>query len=81
MLDKALADSNWTAIPGEQGGSHKDKPPAVILDVDETVLDNSKFQAWMVMNDTFFNPKGLGRFRQFRGFDADSGVACIHQIR
>ena len=24
MLDKALADKNWTAIPGEQGGSHKD---------------------------------------------------------
>jgi acid phosphatase len=62
MLDRALADTNWTAIPGEQGGSHKDKPPAVILDVDETVLDNSKFQAWMVMNGTFFNPKDWGAF-------------------
>jgi acid phosphatase len=62
MLDKALADANWTAIPGEQGGSHNDKPPAVILDVDETVLDNSKYQAWMVMNDKTFNPKDWGAF-------------------
>ncbi len=62
MLDKALADKNWTAGPGEQGGSFAGKPPAVILDVDETVLDNSKFQAWMVINDTFFNPKDWGAF-------------------
>ena len=62
MLDKALADTSWTAVPGEQGGSFADKPPAVILDVDETVLDNSKYQAWMVMNDKTFHPKTWGEF-------------------
>ena len=62
MLDKALADANWNAIPGEQGEIYMSKPPAVILDVDETVLDNSKYQAWMVMNDQTFNPKTWGEF-------------------
>ena len=42
LLDDALKDSSWTAIPNS---SPKDKPPAIILDVDETVLDNSPFQA------------------------------------
>ncbi|MDH3231098.1 MAG: 5'-nucleotidase, lipoprotein e(P4) family [Alphaproteobacteria bacterium] len=62
MLDKALADKGWTAVPDEQGGNFADKPPAVILDVDETVLDNSRYQAWMVMNDKTFHPKSWGDF-------------------
>ncbi len=60
-LDQALADKNWTAI-AEQGDNYQDKPPAVILDVDETVLDNSMYQAWMVQNDESFHPKTWGRF-------------------
>ncbi len=62
MLDRALADKSWTAVPDEQGANYADKPPAVILDVDETVLDNSKYQAWMVMNDKSFHPKTWGEF-------------------
>ena len=46
-LDQALADPNWTAlIPKEQAGAYQSLPPAVILDVDETILDNSGYQAW-----------------------------------
>ena len=46
-LDQALADPNWTAlIPKEQTGAYQSLPPAVILDVDETILDNSGYQAW-----------------------------------
>ena len=60
-LDQALADKNWTAI-AEQGDNYQDKPPAVILDVDETVLDNSMYQAWMVLNDKSFHPKTWGQF-------------------
>jgi|OpeIllAssembly_1097287.scaffolds.fasta_scaffold116849_2 acid phosphatase len=41
MLDRALADGTWTAAL-EQTGEFASKPPAVILDVDETVLDNSE---------------------------------------
>jgi len=43
MLDRALADRAWTAAL-EQTGDFASKPPAVILDVDETVLDNSESQ-------------------------------------
>lgn len=45
MLDKALADKTWTAASEDQTGDFADKPPAIILDVDETVLDNSPYQA------------------------------------
>jgi len=41
MLERALADRAWTAAL-EQTGDVAAKPPAVILDVDETVLDNSE---------------------------------------
>ena len=43
-LDKALADDSWTAAL-EQKNDFKNKTPAIILDIDETVLDNSPFQA------------------------------------
>lgn len=43
MLDRALADRTWSAAL-EQTGDFASKPPAVILDVDETVLDNSESQ-------------------------------------
>jgi acid phosphatase len=57
-LDQALADPNWTAIvPKEQTGGYQSLPPAVIVDVDETVLDNSGYQAWMTLKGTTFDPK------------------------
>jgi acid phosphatase len=62
MLDRALADKNWTAAPAEQSGDYANKPPAVILDVDETVLDNSAYQVWMLKNGESFNPKSWGKF-------------------
>jgi len=61
-LDEALADSNWTAAPEEQTGNYQDLPPAVVLDVDETLLDNSPYQAWMVLNDQYFGSKTWGPF-------------------
>ncbi|MBT3470875.1 MAG: hypothetical protein HOK49_06830 [Opitutae bacterium] len=39
-LSAALEDANWRAIPGK--GS--DKPPAIIFDLDETLLDNTPWQ-------------------------------------
>lgn len=48
ILDLGLADPAWTALP-EQEGAPGDLPPAVILDVDETVLDNSPHQARLIV--------------------------------
>jgi len=56
-LEQALTEPSWTAAPREQTGSYQSLPPAVILDVDETILDNSGYQAWMALNDTTFDSK------------------------
>ena len=51
QLDAALADPQWDAlVPSERDnpGAWQDLPPAVILDIDETVLDNSIYQARLV---------------------------------
>jgi 5'-nucleotidase (lipoprotein e(P4) family) len=56
-LDQALADPNWTAAPKEQIGAYQSLPPAVVLDADESILDNSGYQAWMVLKGTTFDPK------------------------
>ena len=47
QLDVALADPHWTAAIEQQGDASK-LPPAVIVDVDETVLDNSYYQARLI---------------------------------
>jgi acid phosphatase len=49
VLDEALADPGWTAAL-EQTGDYAGLPPAVILDVDETVLDNSYFEARLTLD-------------------------------
>jgi len=61
-LDEALADKNWTAAPGEQKGDYQNLPPAVVLDVDETLLDNSRYQVWMLMNNQTFSTKTWNQF-------------------
>jgi acid phosphatase len=61
-LDQALADPNWTGAPKEQTGAYQSLPPAVILDVDETILDNSGYQAWMILKDMTFDPKTWNAF-------------------
>lgn len=53
LLPEALADSSWTAAL-EQGPGSGDLPPAVILDVDETVLDNSPYAARLIERDAGF---------------------------
>jgi len=47
QLERALADPNWDALPPpERGGqSLAGLKPAVIVDADETMIDNSPFQA------------------------------------
>jgi len=47
QLELALADPSWTAAP-EQAGEFGELPPAIVLDVDETVLDNSYYEARLV---------------------------------
>jgi acid phosphatase len=61
-LDEALADKNWTASPAEQKADYQALPPAVILDIDETLLDNSRYQVWMLKNNQSFSVKTWNQF-------------------
>lgn len=56
MLDRALEDKSWTAAL-EQGDNYQGKPTAVILDVDETVLDNSEYEAWLIKANKNYSSK------------------------
>ncbi len=50
-LDAALKRKDWDAlVPGERGNATAGLKPAVVVDVDETVLDNSPYQARLVRN-------------------------------
>ncbi|MGJ5816252.1 5'-nucleotidase, lipoprotein e(P4) family [Paludibaculum fermentans] len=53
-LPKALKDKRWTAAV-EQTGNFRKLPPAIIVDIDETVLDNSPGQARFLL-------EGNGRY-------------------
>jgi len=49
QLDVALKQPNWDAlVPAERGNAAQGLTPAVVMDVDETVLDNSPYQARLV---------------------------------
>jgi acid phosphatase len=54
-LEESLKDPSWTASL-EQGSGHEVRPGAVILDLDETVLDNSPLQAQLVLEGTEYVP-------------------------
>ena len=48
-LDAALKDPGWDAlVPEERATAARGLPPAIVMDVDETVLDNSPYQARLV---------------------------------
>lgn len=57
-LDQALVDSQWNAIPG-QSDSHRDLPPAIILDLDETVLDNSGYEVRIIKRLGQYSPESF----------------------
>ncbi|RPD85458.1 HAD family acid phosphatase [Luteimonas sp. 100069] len=57
-LDAALAEKNWDALVPEEReliGTATALPPAVIMDIDETVLDNSPYQARLIQNGLEYN--------------------------
>jgi 5'-nucleotidase (lipoprotein e(P4) family) len=49
LLEQAKTDPSWTAAT-EQSGDFSKKPPAIILDLDETVLDTSAYQVGLIQS-------------------------------
>lgn len=55
-LETALDDPTWTAATEQRDrAAYGDLPPAVVLDVDETVLDNSAYQARLILEDRVYS--------------------------
>ena len=52
-IDKALSDKSWTALLNQKE-DYQNLPPAIILDIDETVLDNSEHQVRSIKNGTSY---------------------------
>lgn len=91
MLPLSLEDSFWTAsLNQEEQGNHTSLPPAIILDIDETVLDNSPFQARMIKQGKTFNIEDWNAWCneanaeavpgavEFTNYAADRGVAIFY---
>ena len=89
QLDAALKDPSWTAAI-EQTGDFGKLPPAVVLDIDETVLDNSYFQARQVRDRFDFNEERWAAWvretrataipgaREFTQYAAKNGIAVFY---
>ncbi len=80
MLDRALADKTWTALPeteprsAEAEAALAARPPAIILDVDETVLDNSPYQARLITEGEKYNSLTWNRWVAARRAKAIPGA-------
>lgn len=56
QLPHAIADKNWTALPN-QTSNYQQLPLAIIVDIDETILDNSPTAAQAVLLNAGYDPK------------------------
>ncbi len=78
-LNEALADKSWTATPDVQQAGYETLPPAIILDADETVLDNSPYQAWMVTTGEAFSGTSWDAWASAGEADAVPGALAFTQ--
>ena len=94
-LLEALADPGWNALspedrPEDRRDGAGERPPAVILDVDEAVLDNSPYEARLIRTGEEFGEfswsswcreeaaRALPGAVEFTRFAADHGVAVYY---
>lgn len=92
-LLKAKSDPTWDALPKDDRAAHaslKGLKPAIVLDIDETVLDNSPYQARLIRSGGEFNEadwaawckeaiaRPLPGALAFTKFAAAHGIAVIY---
>jgi len=73
QIDKALADTDATAL-NETTGNSALKKPAVILDVDETVLRNTPYGAWTIRHQKSWNQQDWLEWCQLEAAEPVPGV-------
>jgi len=79
LLETAVMDSSWTASVAQNATEIWELPPAVILDIDETVLDNSPFQARMIEQNSSFDPAEWTKWALEGNADAIAGAVEFTQ--
>ncbi|WP_143707427.1 5'-nucleotidase, lipoprotein e(P4) family [Uliginosibacterium sp. TH139] len=76
-LPRVIHGKLWASL--EQGKA-KLQRPAVILDVDETVLDNSEYDAWAVQNNQAFAPQSWSAWIRREAAPAVPGAVRFTQL-
>jgi 5'-nucleotidase (lipoprotein e(P4) family) len=91
-LDLALTDSRWSAAL-EQQGDYAELPPAVLMDIDQTVLDNSRYNARIITQLGEYSQETFSQWceetaataipgaREFVDHAVNSGVTVIYYSR
>jgi 5'-nucleotidase (lipoprotein e(P4) family) len=73
-LDAALADPSWVGAV-EETGNDPAQPPAVVLDLDETALDNSPFETRMIRQGKTYDSKAWDQWTSESAATAVPGAA------
>jgi acid phosphatase len=73
-LEAALADPAWVGAL-EEREAEAGQPPAIILDLDETVLDNSPFEARMIHRGIIFDQEAWNEWVEESAATALPGAA------
>jgi len=74
-LDEALDDPTWTASDEqERQGNFANLPAAVVLDIDETVLDNSAYQARLIRDRANYSSESWAAWTAEEAATAISGA-------
>lgn len=76
VLPRLIRSKAWASL---EHGPAKSRRPAVILDIDETVLDNSAYNAWAVQNNQSFEPKSWTAWIALEAAGAVPGAASFTQ--
>ena len=76
-LEQALNDETWVAELTQEGKELTGLPSAVVLDIDETVLDNSPFQARMIEQNSEYNSEEWEKWVREGQADAVPGAVAF----
>ena len=77
-LDAALKQADWDAlVAAERGSAGTGLKPAVVLDIDETVLDNSPYQARLVRDGGEYSDPAWDAWVEERKATAVPGVVAF----
>lgn len=79
LLPVAIADSGWTAAL-EQGDHYEELPPAIILDLDETALDNSFYEARLILEGESFSEESWNIWVEEKAAEAIQGAVELTNL-